>query len=119
MVTENKELEKEISGDFTKDENSTATDDINKEQIKNIFELSHTPEKDITKYKSEEITKYIYDYYLKNTEFGKDNVSNDLIAFKSYRDKIEIKLNNLDAIDRLFDKIMLFCSINCSDNSCK
>lgn len=45
MVTENQELEKEVSKDSTIDENSIATEDIKKDKSKNIFELSYTTDK--------------------------------------------------------------------------
>lgn len=111
MVTENQELEKESSKDSVKDENSIATEDIKKEKSKNIFELSYSTDKKLEKFEIDDFIKYVDTNYPKYTDTEKDKLLKDLIVLKSYRDKIEIKLNNLDAIDRLFDKIMLFCSI--------
>lgn len=90
---------------------------------RNIFELSYTTEKKLEKFSREDFIKYVDEKYSKKikiekdsslekeSELNRDKLSKDLIALKSYRDKIQSKLNNVDVLDRLFDKIMLFCSI--------
>ncbi|WP_019125017.1 hypothetical protein [Peptoniphilus grossensis] len=111
MVTENQELEKEVSKDSTIDENSIATEDIKKDKSKNIFELSYTTDKKLEEFEINDFIKYVDTNYPKNTDTEKDKLLKDLIVLKSYRDKSEHKINNKSYYNNVFDRIISILNI--------
>lgn len=62
---------------------------------KNIsYNLSFNKVKDLKKFKRLEILKYINDYYINEEELKKEDLMNDLIAFKTYKDELELIVEN-------------------------
>lgn len=62
---------------------------------KNIsYNLSFNKVKDLKKFKRLEILKYINDYYINEKELKKEDLMNDLIAFKTYKDELELIVEN-------------------------
>lgn len=62
---------------------------------KNIsYNLSFNNVKDLKKFKRLEILEYINDYYINEKEFKKEELINDLIAFKTYKDDLKLIVEN-------------------------
>ena len=81
------------------------------EENKNIYELFYSAKKDITKLNGKEIINYIDNNYLIKTKPKREHLLKDLITFKTYREEIKIRLDNLNFFGNILDKIMLVLSI--------
>lgn len=68
------------------------------------YELSYEKVKDLNYLNIEEILRYINDNYINDKKLKKEDLINDLIAFKSYKDEIEVHFK----IQDLFEKVNSF-----------
>lgn len=93
------------------DEKNKNISKLKAEENKNIYKLFYSAKKDITKLNCEEIINYIDNNYLLKTKPKREHLLKDLITFKTYREEIKIRLNNLNFFDNILDKIMLVLSI--------
>lgn len=60
------------------------------------YELSYEKGENLKKLKTDEILKYVNDYYINDKDFKKEDLINDLICFKTYRDNVAQNLNTQD-----------------------
>lgn len=93
------------------DEKNKNISKLEAEDNKNIYELFYSSKKDIKELDCEEIINYIDNNYLIKTKPKGEHLLKDLITFKTYREEIKIRLNNLNFFDNILDKIMLVLSI--------
>ena len=76
-----------------------------------LFELSYEKVKDLNYLTREEILRYINDNYINDKEFKKEDLINDLIAFKTYKDYVEEIVAKDDILEKLFSVFINVLSI--------
>lgn len=110
--------EKDPKNNMDSEQTQTIEDEKNKniskleaEENKNIYELFYSAKKDIKELDCEGIINYIDNNYLIKTKPKREHLLKDLITFKTYREKIKIRLDNLNFFSNILDKIMLVLSI--------
>ena len=61
------------------------------------YELSYDKDKDLKKIDRQEMLNYINDYYINGEDLEIDKFINDLITFKTYKDELDLIVENKNA----------------------
>ena len=69
------------------------------------YELSYEKGENLKKLKTDEILKYVNDNYINDKDFKKENLINDLICFKTYKDDLEKDIRNQNIFSEFLSSV--------------
>ncbi|WP_282924754.1 hypothetical protein [Peptoniphilus genitalis] len=81
------------------------------------YELSYEKDKDLKKFDRQEILNYINVYYINDRDLEIDNFINDLITFKTYKDELDLIVENQNAFYSVLALLLALLAIATSVKS--
>lgn len=81
------------------------------------YELSYDKDKDLKKIDGQEMLNYINDYYLNGVDLEIDKFINDLITFKTYKDELDLIVENKNAFYSVLAVLLALLAIATSVKS--
>ena len=81
------------------------------------YELSYDKDKDLKKIDGQEMLNYINDYYINGVDLEIDKFINDLITFKTYKDELDLIVENKNAFYSVLAVLLALLAIATSVKS--
>lgn len=75
------------------------------------YELSYDKTKNLKKFNRLEILEYINNNYINDEELKKEDLINDLIAFRSYKEELDLVVENQNDFFSVLSLLLAICAI--------